>query len=117
MLPLAALTIVSCGALTGVVVVLEQCVAAGQVGSPPPDTLAVLVRFWPLAAACGVTGMTKLTGEPVARPAAMVQVTTWPVATQAAGRGVPIVSVPGSVSLTVAAAVVAAVPVLVTCSV
>ena len=96
--------------------VLLQCVSPGQVGSPPPDTLAVLVRVCPLAAPVGVTGIVKLTGAPVARPAAIVQVTTCPAALQPAGK-VPSTRSLGTVSLIVAAAVVAAVPVLVTVSV
>jgi hypothetical protein len=110
------LTIVSCGASTGVLTVLEQFAVVGQVGSPPPDTDAVFDNDVPLAAAVGVTGITKLTELPVARPAEIVQVTCWPVAVQPAGN-VPIVSVPGITSVIVAAAVVAAVPVFVTCSV
>ena len=117
MAALAVFTIVSRGASTGTLTVLEQFVPPGQVGSPPPDTVAVLVRVWPLAAAVGVTGMVKLTGVPVARPTAMLQLIAWPVAVQPAGSGVPITRSPGIVSLTEAMAVVAAVPVLVTVSV
>ena len=71
---LAVFVIVSCGALTGVVVVLVQRAAAGQVGSPPPETVALLVTLAP-AAKVGVIGMMKLVLAPAARPAAIVQVT------------------------------------------
>ena len=81
---LAVFVIVSCGALTGVVTVLVQRASAGQVGSPPPETVALLVTLVP-AARVGVTGMTKLVFAPAARPAAMVQITVWPAAVQPAG--------------------------------
>ena len=68
------------------------------------------------AAAVGVTGITKLVLAPAARPEAIVHVTVWPAAVQPAG-SVPIVRPVGIVSVIVAAAVVAAVPVLSTCSV
>ena len=57
--------------------------------------------------------MTKLVVAFTAKPAAMVQVTTWPAAVQPAGK-VPIVKPVGMLSVTVEAAVVAVVPVLVT---
>ena len=101
---------------TGVVVVLVQRAVAGQVLSPPPETVAVLVSVVPLTPACGVTGITKLVLAPAARPEATVQVTVWPAAVQPAG-SVPSVRPVGTGSLTVAAAVVADVPVLDTCSV
>ena len=112
---------VSCGALIDVVVVPVQRTGrlgapVGQLGSPPPVAVALFVTDRPLRAGVGVTGTTKLTGEPVARPAAMVQVTTWPATLQPAGT-MPMVRPVGMVSLTVVAAVVAAVPVLVTCKV
>ena len=114
---LAVLTRVSSGASTGVVVELVQCVVSpGQVGSPPPLTVAVFASVVPLALACGVTGIVKLVLAPMARPAAIVQLTVWPVALQPAGR-VPMLRPAGSVSLTVATAVVAALPVLLTCKV
>ena len=111
----------SCGAFTGTVTLLLQRAggvgaAVAQLGSPPSRTVALFVTDRPLTAAVGVTGIVKLTGDPVARPAAMVHVTTWPVATQPAGTA-PRVRPAGTVSLTVAIAVVAAVPVLVTVSV
>ena len=84
-------------------------------GSPPPLIVAVLVKLLP-AAAVGVTGITKLVLAPAARPAATVQVTVWPAAVQPAG-SVPMVRPTGTGSVTVAASVVAAVPVLLTCSV
>ncbi len=84
---------------------LPQCASVGQVGSPPPLTLAELVISVPLAAAVGVTGMTKLTGAPVARPAGIVQVTTCALALQPGG-SVPISSTAGMLSLTLAIAVV-----------
>ena len=72
---LAVFVSVSSGAFTGVgPAVLVQCAAAGQVGSPPPDTVAVLVTLG-CAAAVGVTGITKLVLLPAARPLGMVQVT------------------------------------------
>jgi hypothetical protein len=101
---------VSCGAFTGVVTLLVQRAFAGQVGSPPPLTLAVLVTLLP-AAAVGVTGITKLVLPPTAKPAGTVQVTVWPAALQPAGK-VPMVRPAGMGSVIVATAVVAAVPVL-----
>ena len=56
------------------VTVLVQRAAAGQVASPPPDTVAVFTTL-AAAATVGVTGMMKLVLPPAARPAAMVQVT------------------------------------------
>ena len=106
---------VSTGAFTGVVVVLVQCAAAGQVGSPPPVTVAVFTAG-EAAAAVGVTGITNAVVPLIARPAAIVQVTVWPAAVQPAG-SVPMVRPVGIVSVTVAAAVVAAVPVFWTLSV
>jgi hypothetical protein len=99
-----------------VVTVLEQFAAPGHVGSPPPETVAELVNVLPLAAAVGVTGITKLTGEPVARPAAIMHVTDCPDAVQPAGK-VPSVKVPGMLSLTDDGAVVAALPIFVTVNV
>jgi len=60
--------------LTGVVIVGVQRAVAGQVGSPPPLTLALLVTLG-VAAAVGVTGIVKLVLPLAARPAATVQVT------------------------------------------
>ncbi len=71
---LAVFVIVSCGATTGVLTVLVQRAAAGQVGSPPPDTVAVFTDGF-AAASVAVTGMMKLVFAPAAKPAAMVQVT------------------------------------------
>lgn len=88
-----------------------QCAAAGQVASPPPLAVAVLVT--PVAlATVGVTGMVKAWLAPTAR-LAMVQVSTWPLAVQPAGNA-PMVKPVGMVSVTVVAAVVAALPPLVT---
>ena len=98
---------------TGVIIVLAQFAPPGQLGSPPPTTVPVLLRFVPLAAACGVIGMTKLTGLFTPKGAAIVQVTVWPLAVHPLGT-VPMVSVLGIVSVTVLVAVVAAVPLLVT---
>ncbi len=112
---LAVFVIVSCAALMGVVTVLVQRAFAGQVGSPPPETVALLVTLVP-AARVGVTGITKLVLAPAARPAAMVQVTVWPAAVQPAG-SVPMVRPVGMVSEMVVAAVVATPPLFVTCSV
>ena len=112
---LAVFVSVSTGALTGVVVVLVQCAAAGQVGSPPPDTVAVFTAG-DAAAAVGVIGMMKLVVPLTAKPAGIVQVTVWPAAVQPAGK-VPIVRPAGIVSVIVDTAVVAAVPVFCTLSV
>ncbi len=103
------------GVETGVVTVLLQSLPDGHAASPPPLTVAVLVTF-AAAAAVGVTGMVKLVLPPTARPAAMVQVTVWPEALQPAGN-VPMVRPAGIGSLTAVAAVVAAVPPLLTVSV
>ena len=65
---------VNCGVFTGVVIVGVQRAVAGQVGSPPPLTLALLVTLG-VAAAVGVTGIVKLVLPLAARPAATVQVT------------------------------------------
>ncbi|OJY95463.1 MAG: hypothetical protein BGP24_04675 [Lysobacterales bacterium 69-70] len=92
-----------------------QRAAAGQVESPPPLAVAVLVTLG-TAAKVGVTGITKLVLAPAAKPVATVQVTVWPAAVQPAGK-VPSVSPAGIVSLIVAAAVVAALPLLVSCRV
>jgi hypothetical protein len=70
----AVFVIVSCGVLTVVVIDGVQRAAAGQVGSPPPDTLAVFVTLG-VAATVGVTGIMKLVLPPAAKPAATVQVT------------------------------------------
>ena len=105
----------SFGAFTGVFVVLLGQFEA-QDGSPPPLTFAVFAIVVPFAAAVGVTGIVKVTGVLVARPAAIVHVTTWPAAVQPDGIA-PSVSVEAIVSLTVVTAVVAAVPVFVTVSV
>ena len=112
---LAVLVTVSWGALTGVVTVPEQRAVAGQVLSPPPLAVAVFVTDG-VAASVGVTGITKLVLPPAAKPAATVQVTVCPAAVQPAGK-VPIVSPVGMVSVIVVTAVVAAVPVLLSCSV
>ena len=113
---LAVLVIVSCGAFTGVgPTLLVQRAAAGHVGSPPPLTVAVLVTLAP-AARVAVTGTTKLVLPPAAKPAGIVQVTVWLAAVQPAG-SVPMVRPAGMVSVIVDTAVVAAVPVLLTCSV
>ena len=113
---LAVLVIVSCGAFTGVgPTLLVQRATAGHVESPPPDTVAVLVTLAP-AARVAVTGTTKLVLPPAAKPAGIVQVTVWPAAVQPAG-SVPMVRPVGIVSVIVDTAVVAAVPVLLTCSV
>ncbi len=111
----AVLAILRLALFTGVVTLLVQRASAGHVGSPPPDTVAVLVTLGP-AARVGVTGMMKLVLAPAARPAAMVQVTVWPAAVQPAGSA-PMVRPVGMVSVIVLAAVVAEVPVFETCRV
>ena len=112
---LAVFVNVNTGALTGVVVVLVQCAAAGQVGSPPPVTVAVFTAG-DAAADVGVIGMMKLVVALTARPAGIVQVTVWPAAVQPAGK-VPMVRPVGIVSVIVLTAVVAALPVFCTLSV
>ena len=102
--------------VTGVVTVLVHRAAAGQVESPPPLAVAVFTTFPPLTLAVGVTGIWKLAVPFAARPAAIVHVTTCPAAVQPAG-SVPMVRPVGMVSLMVATAVVAAVPVFCTLSV
>ena len=108
----AVLRIVSFGALSGVMTVLEQSPATTQTGSPPPVTLAVLVTDVP-AAAVGVIGMMKLAEALTARPAGIVQVTVCSATVQPVGI-VPIVRPVGITSVMIDAAVVAVVPVLVT---
>ena len=76
----------------------------------------VLFTAGEAAAAVAVIGMMKLVVALTARPAAIVHVTTWPAAVQPAGN-VPMVRPVGIVSVIVAAAVVAAVPVFWTDSV
>jgi hypothetical protein len=68
------------------------------------------------AEAVGVRGITKLVLPPAARPAGTVHVTVWPEAVQPAA-SVPIVRPVGMVSVIVATAVVADVPVLLSSSV
>ena len=60
--------------VTGVVTLLVQRALAGQVLSPPPLTVAVLVTL-AAAAAVGVTGITKLVAASAARPTGIVQLT------------------------------------------
>ncbi len=62
------------GRSTAVTTLLLQRAFAGQVSSPPPETVAVLVTL-AAAAAVGVTGITNDVLPPAARPAATVQVT------------------------------------------
>jgi len=112
---LAVLVIVSCGRFTGVVTAELQRASAGHVVSPPPETVAVLVML-AADAVVGVTGMMKLVVALTARPGAIVQVTTWAIAVQPAGK-VPIVRPVGIVSVMVDVAVVTAVPVFWTLSV
>ena len=65
---------VNCGVFTGVVIVGVQRAVAGQVGSPPPLTLAVFTTGL-AAAIVGVTGITNVVVAFTAKPAAIVQVT------------------------------------------
>ena len=92
----------------------------GQMGGPRGGMLygdvVVRQRNVDAAAAVGVTGITKLVLLPTARPAGIVQVTVWPAAVHPPGN-VPKVRPLGIGSVIVLAAVVAAVPVLLTCSV
>ena len=78
--------------------------------------IAAALAVVPLAAAVGDTGMTKLALAPTANPLGIVHVTTCPLLAQPAGT-VPSVRLAGTVSLTVASAVVAEPPVFVTVSV
>jgi hypothetical protein len=108
----ALFVIVNCGRLTVVVIEgTQRAVVAGQLGSPPPLTLAELVTLV-AAAAVGVTGITNALEAAAAKPVATVQVTTCPAAVQPAGN-VPMVKPVGIVSVIVDTAVVAALPVLV----
>ena len=102
------------GAFTAVVMVDSQLLVVGQVGSPPPIALALLVTLGK-APAVGVTGMRKLTDAPTATLAEAVQVTCWLCAgaVQPAGK-VPKVSVAGITSLMVMLPLVATVPLFVT---
>jgi len=114
--PLGVFVSVNCGVFTGVVTEgTQRAVVAGQVGSPPPLTLALFVTLG-TALIVGVTGIVKLVLAPTAKPAATVQVTSCPTAEHPAGK-VPIVKPVGIVSVIVDTAVVAAVPVLVNCRV
>ena len=95
----------------------QRAVVAGHVASPPPEAVAVLVT--PADAAVGVTLMVKLAvlpGDTFDRPVATVQVTVWPLIAQPAEAEVTLKPA-GTVSVTVAAAVVAVVPVLLRVSV
>ena len=91
-------------------------VPAAHSGSPPPVAVAWLLTDWPLTAFCAVTPMVKLVLAPLAKPAAAVQISVWLPAgacVHAAGRlAVSMVRPAGMVSVTTAASVVAAVPVL-----
>jgi hypothetical protein len=113
---LAVFVSVSTGAFTGVgPAVPVQRAAAGQVGSPPPEAVALLVTLG-CAAAVGVTGMMMLLDAPTRIAVVSVQVTVWPAAVQPPG-SVPMVRPVGIVSVTVMLPMVVAVPVLVTVSV
>ena len=101
--------------VNGVLTVLVQCAAAGQLASPPPLTVAVFTAGL-AAAAVGVTGIVNAVVALTARPVGIVQVTTWPAAVQPAGK-VPMVRPAGMVSVIVLTAVVAASPVFCTDSV
>ena len=91
-----------------------------QPGSPPPLAFAVFVTLAP-ALDVGVTFTVNVTAlpAPVPMPEAIVHVTSWPATVHVGLPGVTelIVNPFGTVSVTVVAAVVAAVPVFVTCSV
>ena len=65
---------VNTGAFTGVVVVLVQRAAAGQVGSPPPLTVAVFTAGEPLPRSASPESRSSCV-PPTARPAGTVQVT------------------------------------------
>src|SRR5690606_6995089 len=110
--PLSVLLSFRLGASTAVVLVTLQLSVVGQVGSPPPCTLAELLTLGDTLA-WGVTGTTKLMLDPAARLAALTQFTCWPAAVQPAGK-VPRVMLDGTKSVTVMGALVGAVPVLVT---
>jgi hypothetical protein len=95
---------------------LTQSVA--QAGSPPPLTCAVLCCVVPSIEACGVTlivNVAVLFGATLDRPDATLHVTVWLLTVQVGLPGVVelMVKPVGTVSLTVAAALVAAVPLFV----
>ena len=96
---------------------LAQSVA--QAGSPPPLTCAVLCCVVPSIEACGVTlivNVAVLFGATLDRPDATLHVTVWLLTVQVGLPGVVelMVKPVGTVSVTVAAALVAAVPLFVT---
>src|SRR5690606_23298339 len=102
---------------SGVLVESLQSPSTAQAGSPPPTTLALFSTGF-AAAAVGVTSIVKLAVLPGAtcdRPEGTVQATTWPATLQPGAASM--VTPAGSVSVTVASAVVAALPPLVTTSV
>jgi hypothetical protein len=66
-------TKLSAGAFTGVLTLLVQWLALGQLKSPPPVRVAVFTKVWPEFAAVGVTGMVKLVKPPAPKPRGTVQ--------------------------------------------
>ncbi len=95
----------------GTITVSLQRTAAGQSGSPPPETVAVLLPL--TAESVGVTGITKLAVALTARPVGIVQVTTWSAAPHPAG-SMPMVNPLLMVSLIDAGEEVGKVPVFCT---
>jgi hypothetical protein len=89
----------------------QRAVVAGQVGSPPPVTLALFVTLG-TALIVGVTGITKFVFAPAASPNSTVHVTSCPRAVQFAGNN-PIVNPSGIVSVIIESAVVGTMPVFV----
>ena len=108
----APLVTVRFGEVTATNIELLQLVPV-QLGSPPPVTTAVLLPF--AAFAVTVTGIVNVTAlpAPVPMPEAIGQVTAWPVLVQPPV-SVPMVRPVVIVSVTEAAAEVAAEPLLVT---
>ena len=86
-------------------------VAVGQPTSPPPLRVAVLLTE--ALATAGVTESVKTTCAPAGRPAGTRQLTDCPTAVHPGGR-VPSAKFAGTLSVTVASAVVGAVPSFVT---
>ena len=66
----------SCGASIAVVTLDSQRgLVCGHPESPPPVTVAVFTRDSPATLRAGVTGISKLTEAPGAKPVGIVQVT------------------------------------------
>ena len=102
------------GTNTGKLMVLTQRAVAGQVLSPPPDTVAVFTTVAPGVTPLAVMGITKVRLPTLAcNTVLLVQVMVLAAKLQPAGR-VPTVKPAGTGSLMLMAANVGPVPVLVT---